>query len=65
LNTINSFLVIVYTPVLASIGDIITNVGQTIAFTASATDNDPAQTLTYSLVTAPAAASIGPFQGQF
>jgi hypothetical protein len=65
LTTTNSFLVIVYAPVLASIGNVITNVGQTIAFTASATDNDPAQTPTYSLVTAPAAASIGPLKGNF
>jgi hypothetical protein len=64
-NTSNTFQVIVYAPVLAPIGNITANVGQTIAFTASANDNDPARTLTYSLAGAPATASIGAGTGSF
>ncbi|MFN8109208.1 MAG: putative Ig domain-containing protein [Thermoleophilia bacterium] len=53
-------------PSLASIGPKTLPEGTTLAFTASATDPDlPADTLTYSLVGAPAGASIDPVTGAF
>ncbi len=53
-------------PVLAAIGDKIVNEGQLLTFTASATDNDlPANTLTFSLLNAPAGASINASTGVF
>ena len=54
-------------PILAVINDVEMLVGQTLVFTASATDtNVPAQTLAYSLAAgAPAAATINPATGQF
>ena len=61
----NTFTVIVYAPTLASIANRTVNVGQTIGFTASATDNDPTRTLTFSLVGAPGAATIGAASGVF
>ncbi|WP_265991515.1 putative Ig domain-containing protein [Larkinella insperata] len=52
-------------PVLASIGNKIVTLGQTLSFTAQATDADtPAQTLTYS-VSGPASASINASTGAF
>jgi hypothetical protein len=46
-------------PVLAALSDRTATVGQQLAFTATATDADlPAQTLTFSLVSGPAGASI-------
>jgi hypothetical protein len=46
-------------PVLTAIGDQTVNVGQTVAVTASATDTDsPPQTLTFSLLSAPANATL-------
>jgi hypothetical protein len=46
-------------PVLAAIGNQTVNVGQIIAFTASATDTDlPPQTLTFNLPSAPANATL-------
>ncbi|MGD0813570.1 MAG: hypothetical protein ABSA83_08200 [Verrucomicrobiota bacterium] len=46
-------------PVLAAISNYTVNVGQTVAFTASATDsNQPPPTLTFSLSSAPANASL-------
>jgi len=53
-------------PVLAAIGDKIAYEGQTLAFTASATDADAAQALTFSLDPgAPASATIHPTTGAF
>ncbi len=51
-------------PVLGAIGSKSVVVGQTLSFTVTATD-DPAQTLTYSLVNAPGGASIGASSGVF
>jgi hypothetical protein len=53
-------------PVLAAIGNQTVNVGQTIAFTASATDTDlPPQTLTFNLPVAPANATLNSGSGAF
>ena len=53
-------------PVLAAIGNQSVAEGAPVAVTASATDADlPAQTLTYSLVTAPMGATIGATTGAF
>ena len=53
-------------PVLASISNQSVAEGSPVAVTASATDADvPAQTLTYSLVTAPMGATIGATTGAF
>jgi hypothetical protein len=54
-------------PVLAAISNRVVTLGQTLAFTASATDTDqPPQTLTFSLgAGAPAGAGINPGTGQF
>ncbi len=65
LTATNSFTVIVYAPTLAPIGNYSVNVGQTVSFTASGTDNDSTRTLTFSLGTAPAGASIVPATGLF
>jgi beta-galactosidase len=54
-----SFLPVVTAPVLAPIPSQTVNVGQTVALTASATDtNSPPSTLTFSLPTAPASATL-------
>ncbi|WP_331700337.1 putative Ig domain-containing protein [Paenibacillus sp. IITD108] len=53
-------------PVLAAIGDKTVNVGSQLSFTATATDEDePANTLTYSLVDAPEGALIDSQTGEF
>jgi hypothetical protein len=53
-------------PVLAAIGSQTVNVGQTVAFTASATDtNLPAQTLTFSLLNGPGNAALNTNSGAF
>ncbi|HET7233202.1 MAG TPA: choice-of-anchor L domain-containing protein [Longimicrobium sp.] len=52
-------------PVLAPIANQAVNEGSTLSFTASATDADAGQTITYSLVGAPAGASIDPATGVF
>ncbi len=53
-------------PVLDPIGDQSVEVGQTLEFTATASDDDlPAQTLTFSLVDAPTGATIDPVTGEF
>ena len=65
LSATNSFTVIVYAPTLAPIGNYTVNAGQTVAFTASATDNDPTRTLTFSLISPPAGAGIGSSSGLF
>jgi hypothetical protein len=65
LSATNSFTVIVYAPTLAAIGNYTVNAGQTVAFTASATDNDPTRILTYSLVSPPGGATINGASGVF
>ena len=52
-------------PVLSPIPAQSVNEGATLSFTASATDSDPADTLTYSLVGAPSGAAIGASNGVF
>jgi hypothetical protein len=53
-------------PVLASASDLAVNVGETIAFTVSATDTDtPPQMLTFALLTAPTNASLNASSGAF
>jgi uncharacterized repeat protein (TIGR02543 family) len=53
-------------PVLAPIGDITVLAGDSVTFTATATDADlPANTLTFSLASAPTGASINPNSGVF
>lgn len=52
-------------PVLGAIGNKVGNEENLITFTATATDPDPGQTLTYSLVGAPSGASIHPSTGVF
>jgi hypothetical protein len=61
----NSFIVIVFAPTLAPIGNFTVNAGQTVSFTASATDNDGTRTLAFSLGIAPAGATINPVSGLF
>jgi hypothetical protein len=53
-------------PLLAAISDWTVNVGQTVAFTASATDTDqPPQTLTFSLLSGPGNATLNSSSGAF
>jgi hypothetical protein len=52
-------------PVLAPIPNQTVEEGSTLTFTASATDADAGQTVTYSLIGAPAGASIDPNTGVF
>lgn len=52
-------------PVLAPIANQAVNEGSAAGFTASATDADSGQTITYSLIGAPAGASIDPATGVF
>lgn len=52
-------------PVLWPIGNQTAAVGTTLTFTASATDPDPGQTLTYELLESPAGATIDPVRGVF
>ena len=53
-------------PVLAAISNYIVNVGQTVAFTASATDtNQPPPLLTFTLLSAPANATLNTNSGAF
>jgi beta-galactosidase len=61
-----SFLATNTGPTLAPISSQTVNVGQTVAFTASATDtNLPTPTLTFSLLTAPGSASLNTSSGAF
>ncbi|HUP13199.1 MAG TPA: putative Ig domain-containing protein, partial [Niastella sp.] len=53
------------TPVLAPIGNKTVTFGQSVNFTASATDADAGQSLTYSLVNAPLGATIDAATGAF
>jgi hypothetical protein len=59
----NNFTVIVYAPTLAPIANTNVNAGQTVAFTASATDNDNTRTLSFSVLSGPG--SIGPSTGSY
>lgn len=53
-------------PVLAAISNQTVNVGQTVAFTAGATDTDqPPQTLTFNLLTGPGNATLNTNSGAF
>jgi hypothetical protein len=53
-------------PVLSAIANRVTNPGQTVTLTASATDADsPPNALTFSLVSAPVGAAINPASGLF
>lgn len=52
-------------PVLAPIANQAVNEGSAVGFVASATDADAGQTITYSLIGAPAGASINPATGVF
>lgn len=71
--TVPAYTMIVYTipllntaPVLAAISNQTINVGQTLAFIASATDTDkPPQTLTFSLLSAAANATLNTNSGAF
>jgi hypothetical protein len=63
LSATNSFTVIVFAPTLAPINNATVDVGQTVSFTASATDNDSTRTLTFSLLSGPG--SIGLNSGAF
>jgi len=65
LTATNSFQVIVYAPSLSAIGNYTVNPGQTVSFTAAGRDNDSTRTLTYSLGTAPAGATINSGTGVF
>ena len=65
LSATNSFAVIVYAPTLAPIGNYTVNAGQTVAFTNSATDNDSTRTLSFSLISQPAGATVTPATGVF
>ena len=65
LSATNSFTVIVFAPTLAPIGNYTVNPGQTVSFTASATDNDSTRTLTFNLVSPPSGASINGGSGLF
>ncbi len=65
-NVSASFLPVNTAPTLAPISNQTVNVGQTVAFTASATDTDqPPQTLTFSLLSAPASATLNTNTGAF
>jgi hypothetical protein len=63
LSATNSFMAIVYAPTLAPISNATVNVGQTVSFTASATDNDSTRTLTFSVASGPG--SIGLSSGAY
>ena len=65
LSATNIFTVVVFAPTLAPMITQTVNVGQTVSFTDSATDNDGTRTLTFSLLSAPATAGINANTGQF
>jgi hypothetical protein len=70
LSVTNSFTITVnevnVTPVLGAMSDATVNPGQTVNFTATASDADiPANTLTYSLVSPPSGATINSASGLF
>ncbi len=53
LSATNTFTVVVYAPTLAAISNFTVNPGQTVSFTASATDNDPTRILSFSITSGP------------
>ncbi|MCZ7637966.1 MAG: lamin tail domain-containing protein [Verrucomicrobia bacterium] len=61
----NVFATLNQPPVLGSIGPRTVDEGQTVTFTATATDPDAGQQLTFSLLGAPAGAQIHPVTGAF
>jgi hypothetical protein len=61
----NRFATANHPPVLEPIGTLGVDEGQTISFTAQATDQDPDQHLVFTLLAAPPAASLDPATGQF
>jgi hypothetical protein len=63
LTSTNSFTVIVYAPTLAQPANYTINAGQTVSFTATATDNDPSRVLTFSIASGPG--TIGSSSGLF
>lgn len=63
LSATNGFMVIVSAPVLTLPASYTVNVGQAVTFTNSATDNDPARTLTFSVPAAPVGVAITPQTG--
>lgn len=63
--TVNPAPVANQAPVLATIGNKTVNVGQTVSFTASATDPDAGQTITFSLINQPSGATINSTSGAF
>ncbi len=65
LTATNSFTVVVFAPTLFPINNIVANVGQVIAFTALATDNDITRKLTFSFGNAPSGATINSLSGLF
>jgi hypothetical protein len=70
LTATNSFIVVVnevnVAPVLGALSDTTVNPGQTVSFTATATDADiPTNTLTFSLVSPPGGATINSASGSF
>jgi hypothetical protein len=65
LGATNSFTVVVYAPTLAAIGNYTVNVGLSVVFDSSATDNDPTRILTYGIVNPPAGATINGTNGSF
>jgi hypothetical protein len=62
-TTSASVLVVKVGPVLAPIPNYTVNAGQTISFTASATDTDPTRKLTFSVTSGPGV--IGPTDGRY
>ncbi|HYG33835.1 MAG TPA: hypothetical protein VEC99_03570, partial [Clostridia bacterium] len=65
LSATNSFTVVVSAPLLAAPESWVVNVGQAVAFTNYATDNDPSKKLFFSLVSGPETAKITPESGIF
>ena len=65
LTATNSFTVVVFAPTLSPLNNLVANVGQTITFTALATDNDITRKLTFGLSNAPSGATINPLSGLF
>lgn len=65
LSATNSFRVVVGAPTLAAIHDFTVNPGQLLSFTNTASDNDSARHLSFSLTLAPKDASLVPDSGIF
>jgi hypothetical protein len=65
LTSFNRFKVIVFGLTVPPLPDYAINVGQTLIFTNTASDNDPTRTLTFSLTNGPPAATLGSSSGVF